>query len=153
MIIFSVWNPFVCCCCYCCSCLVTQSCPTLCDPMDCSMPGFPVLICLPEFAQIHVHWVSDVIQTSYPLSSPSPPAFNVSQHQDLFQWVSCSYQVGNVLELHLQYQSFQWISRTDFLVESKGLSRVFSSTAVQMHQFFGIQPSLWSNSHIHTWLL
>ena len=62
-----------------------QLCPTLCDPMDCSMPGFPELHCLPEFAQTHVHQVSDAIQPSYPLSSPSPPALNLSQHQSLFQ--------------------------------------------------------------------
>ena len=61
-----------------------QLCPTLCDPMDCSMPGFPELHCLPEFAQTHVHPVSDGIQPSYPLSSPSPPALNLSQHQSLF---------------------------------------------------------------------
>ena len=63
---------------------VTQSCTTLCDPMDCSMPGFPVLPQLPKLAQIHVHQVSDAIQPSHPLSSPSPPAFNLSQHQGLF---------------------------------------------------------------------
>ena len=68
---------------YCC-CSVTQSCPTLCDPMDCSTPGFPVLHHLPEFSQTHVHWVSDAIQPSHPLSSPSPPAFNLFQHQGLF---------------------------------------------------------------------
>ena len=62
-----------------------QLCPTLCDPMDCSMPGFPELHCLPEFTQTHVHQVSDAIQPSYPLSSPSPPALNLSQHQSLFQ--------------------------------------------------------------------
>ena len=67
---------------------VAQSCPTLCDPMDCSMPGFPVLHCLPEFAQTHIHWVGDAIQPSHPLLSPSPAAFNLSQHQGLLQWVS-----------------------------------------------------------------
>ena len=67
---------------------VTQSCPTLCDPMDCSMPGLPVQYQLPEFTQTHVHWVSAAIQPSNPLMSPSPPAFNLSQHQSLFQWVS-----------------------------------------------------------------
>ena len=64
---------------------VAQSCPTLCDPMDCSMPGFPVHRQLPELAQTHVHRVSDAIQPSHPLSSPSPPAFTLSQHQGLFQ--------------------------------------------------------------------
>ena len=94
---------------YGCCCSVAQSCPILCDPMDCSTPGFPVLHHLLEFAQIHVHWVSDAIQPSHPLSSPSPPAFHLSQHQGLFQWVSSSYQVADVLELQLQHQSFQWI--------------------------------------------
>ena len=70
---------------------VPQSCKTLCDPMDCSMPGFPVHHQLPELAQTHVHWVSDTIQPSHPLSSLSPPVFNLSQHQDLFQWVSYSH--------------------------------------------------------------
>ena len=77
---------------------VAQSCPTLCDPMDCSMPGFPVLHCLPESAQAHVHCVSDAIQPSPPLLSPSPLTFNLSQHQGLFQWVSSSHQVAKVLE-------------------------------------------------------
>ena len=94
---------------------VAQSCLTLCNPMDCSTPGFPVHHQLPELAQTHVHWVGNVIQTSCPLSSPSPPAFNLSQHQGLFQWVSSSHQVAKVLELQLQHQSFQWMFRTDFL--------------------------------------
>ena len=81
--------------------------PPLCNPMDCSTPGFPVLHHLPEFAQIHVYWVSDAIQPSYPLSSPSPPAFNLSHHQGLFQWVGSSHQMAKVLEL--QHQPFQWI--------------------------------------------
>ena len=85
------------------------------DPMDCSMPGFPVHHQLPELAQTHVQRVDDVIQPSHPLSSPSPPAFNLSQHQDLFQSVSSSHQVDKVLELQLQHQSFQCIFITDFL--------------------------------------
>ena len=75
----------------------------LCGPMDCSTPGFPVLHHLSELAQTHAHWVSDTIQPSYLLSSPSPPAFNLSQHQDLFQWVSSSHQVAKVLELQLHH--------------------------------------------------
>ena len=71
-----------------CCCSVAQSCLSLCNPTECSTPGFPVLHHLPELAQTHVHWVSDAIQPSHPLSSPSPPAFNLSQHQGLFQWVS-----------------------------------------------------------------
>ena len=94
---------------------VAQSCPTLCNLMDCSTPGFPVHHQLPELTQTHVHWVSDVIQPSHPLSSPSPPAFNLSQHRGLFQWVSSSQQVAKLLEFQLQHQSFQWIFRADFL--------------------------------------
>ena len=97
-----------------CCCSVAQSCPTSCDPVDCSMPGFPVLHYLPEFAQTHVHWVSDAIQPSHLLSSPSPSSFNLSQHQGLFKWVSSSsHQVAKVLGL--KHQSFQWIFRVDFL--------------------------------------
>ena len=88
---------------------------TLSDPMDCSTPGLPVHHQLPELTQTYVHWVGDAIQPSHPLSSPSPPALNLSQHQGLFKWVSSSYQVAKVLEFQLQHQSFQWISRTDFL--------------------------------------
>ena len=98
---------------HCCS--VAQSCLTLCDLMDCNPPSFPVLHYLPEFAQTHVHWVDDAIQPSPPLSSPSPPVFNLSQPQDLFQWVSSSHQVSKLLEFQLQHQSFPWIFRTDFL--------------------------------------
>ena len=87
----------------------------VCDPMDCSTPGFPVYHQLPERAQTHVYWVSDATQPSHPLPPPSPPAFNLFQHQGLFQWVSSSHQVAKVLELQLQHQSFQWIFRTDFL--------------------------------------
>ena len=82
-------------------CSVTQLCPTLCDPMDCSTPGFPVHHQLPELAQTHAHWVGDAIQPSYPLSSPSPSAFNLSQYQGLFQWVTPSHQVAKGLELQL----------------------------------------------------
>ena len=101
----------------CCSCSVAQLCLSLCNPMDCSTPGFPVLHCLPEFAHTHVHWVGDVIQPSHPLSSPSPPALNLTQHQSLLQWVSCLHQVAKVLELQLQPQFFQWIFRVDFLYD------------------------------------
>ena len=85
-----------------CCCSVAKSCPTLCNLMDCSTPGLPVFHHLLEFAQVHVHWIGDAIQPSHPLSSPSPPAFHLSQHQGLFQWVGCSYQVAEVLELQLQ---------------------------------------------------
>ena len=93
---------------------VTQSCPTLCNPMDCSTPGLPVHHQLPELAQTHVHRVSDAIQPSHPLSSPSPLAFNLSQHQGIFQWLSSSHQMAKALEFQLQQQSFQWIFRTDY---------------------------------------
>ena len=81
--------------------LVAQSCPTLCDPMNRSTPGLPVHNQLPEFTQTHVHWVSDAIQPSHTLSSPSPPAPNPSQHQSLFQWVNSSHEVAKVLEFQL----------------------------------------------------
>jgi len=84
-------------------------------PMDCTMPGLPVHHQLPEPTQTRAHWVNDAIQPSHPLSSPFPPAFNLSQHQGLFQWVNSSHQVAKVLELQLQHQPFQWIFRTDFL--------------------------------------
>ena len=85
---------------------VAQSCLTLWEPMDCSTPGLPVHHQLPEFTQTHVHWVSDAIQPSHPLSSPSPPTRNLSQHQGLFKWVSSLHQVAKVLEFQLQHQSF-----------------------------------------------
>ena len=97
---------------YCCS--LTRSCPTLCDPMDCSTPSFPVPHNLPEFAQVKVHWIGDAIQPSHPLS-PSSSTFNLSQHQGLFQCVGSSHQVAKVLELQLKWQSFQWLFMLDFL--------------------------------------
>ena len=93
---------------------VAQSCPALCDPMNCSTPGLPVHHKL-QFTQTHVHRVSDAIQPSHPLSSPSPPAPNPSKHQGLFQWVNSSHQVAKVLELQFQHQSFQWTHRTELL--------------------------------------
>ena len=94
---------------------VTQSCPTLCDPMNCSTPGLPVHYKLPAFTQTHAHRVGDVIQPSHPLSSPSPPALNPSQHQGLFQWVNSLHEVAKVLEFQLQHQSLQWTPRTYLL--------------------------------------
>ena len=88
---------------------------TLCDPMNCSTPGLPVHHQLLEFTQTHIHRVGDAIQPSHPLSSPSPPAFNLAQYQGLFQLVGSSHQVAKGLEFQLQHQSFQWIFRTDFL--------------------------------------
>ena len=92
--------------------------------MNHSMPGFSVHHQLPEFTQTHVHWVSDAIQPSHSLSSPSPPALNLSQHQGLCKWVSSSHQVAEVVEFQLQHQSFQWIFRTDFLYD--GLVKTFA---------------------------
>ena len=96
---------------------VAQLCPTLCDPVNRSTTGLPFHHQLPEFTQTHVHWVSDAIQPSHPLLSPSPPAFNLPQHQGLFQGVSSSHQVAKVLEFQLQHQFFQWIFRNDFLCD------------------------------------
>ena len=87
----------------------------LCDPMDCSTPAFPVHHQFLEFTQPHVHRVGDAIQPSHPLSSPSPPTFNLSQHQGLFWWVSSSHEVAKVLEFQLQHQPFQRTPRTDLL--------------------------------------
>ena len=133
-----------------------QSCLTLCNPMDCSMPGFPVHHQLPELAQTCVHQVNDAIQTSHPLSFHSPPAFNLSQHQGLFfpssgQSIRVSASTS-VLPKNIQ----DWfpLGWTDWIcLQSKGLSRVFSNTTVQKLQFFSARTSLQSNSHIYTWLL
>ena len=94
---------------------VAQSCPTLYNPMNLSMPGLPVHHQLPESTQTHVGWVGDAIQPSYLLSSSSPPALSLSEHQGLFQWVISSHQVAKVLEFQLQHQSFQWTPRTDLI--------------------------------------
>jgi len=109
--------------------------------MNSSTPGFPVLHYLPEFPQTHVHWVGDAIQSSHPLLSPSPPAFNLSQHQGLFQWVGCSHQVAKVLELQLQpsvllmnIQGWFPLGLTGLIsLQFKGLSRVFPNPTVQKH--------------------
>ena len=94
---------------------VAQSCPTLCDPMNHSTPGFPIHHQLPEFTQTHIHRVSDAIQLSHPLQSPSPPAPNPSQHQSLFQQVNSSHEVAKVLEFQLQHHSFQRTPRAHLL--------------------------------------
>ena len=128
---------------------------TLCILVDCSMIGFPVLHYLLEFAHIRVNWVSDAIQPSYPLLPPSVPAVSFFQHQGLLQWVSQNIGASasaSVFPVNIQ----GWfILRLTGLISllSKELSRIFSSTTVQKHQFFSTQPSLRSNSHIHTWLV
>ena len=126
--------------------------------MDCSMLGFPVHHQLPEPSQIHVHRVSDAIQPSHPLLPPSPPTFNLSQHQGLFKWVSSSYQVAKVLELQFQHQSFQWIFRADsFRMDWLDLLAVQGTlkSFLQHHSSKGsiLWRSAFFNSHIHTWLL
>ena len=139
---------------------VAQSCPTICDPMNRSTPGLPVHHQFLEFTQTYVHQVGDAIQPSHPLSSPFPPAPNPSQHQSLFQWVNSSHEVAKVLEFQPQHilpmntQDWSPLGWTGWIsLQFKGLSRVFSSTTVQKHQFFGVQLSSQSNSHIHTWPL
>ena len=213
---------------------VTQSCQTLCNPMDCNMPGFPVYHQLLELTQTNVHWVSDAIQPPHPLLSPSPPNFKLSQLLDFipipkkgnakecsnyhtiafishaskvmlkfskpgfnstwtvnFQMVKLDLEKSEEPEINLptsigssksirvfsnesvlhirwpKYWRFSfgispsnqysgrfplgWTGRIS--LQSKGLSRVFSNTTCQKHQFFSTQLSLWSNSHIHTWPL
>ena len=139
---------------------VTQSCPTLCDPMNRSTPGLPVHHQLPESTQTHVYWLGDAIQPSPRLSSPSPSALNLSQHQSLFQWVSSLHQVAKVWSfsfnsvIPVNHQGWFHLGLTGLIsLLSKELSRVFSSTTVWIHQFFGAQPSLWFSSHTCTWLL
>ena len=130
---------------------VTQSCPNLCNLMDCSTPGFPVLYHLPEFAQSHVHWVHNAAAFS---SCPPPfPALGSFPVRQLF--ASGGQSIGaSVSVLPMSIQGWFPLGLTGFIsFLSKGLSRVFSSTAVWKYQFFSAQPSLWSNSHICTWLL
>ena len=130
----------------------------LCDPMDHSPPGLPVHHQLLEFTQTHARWVRVAIQTSYPLSSPSPPTFNLAQHQGLSsesvlpircpKYWSFSFNISRSNEYSgLISFRIDWLD----LLEVQGDSRVFSNTTVQKHQFFSTQPSLQSNSHIHTW--
>ena len=139
---------------------VTQSCPTLCNPMNQSTQGLPVHHQFLEFAQTRVHWVSDAVQPSHPLLSPSPPAFTLSQRQNLFQrcqlFASGGQSIGASASASVFLMNIQgWFpfGLTGLIsLLSKGLSRVFFSTTARKHQFFGPQPFLWSNSHIRTWL-
>ena len=134
--------------------LVTQSCPTLCDPMDCRMPGLPVHHQLLELTQTHAYWVGDAIQPSQTLPSPFPPAPNPSQHQGLFQWVNSSHEVAKVLELQLQHQSFNehpglicfrmdWLDLLAVQGTPKSLIQHYSSKAsiLQCSAFFTVQLS------------
>ena len=124
---------------YDCCCSVVQSCLTLCDPMDCSMPGFPVLHHLLELFQTHVYWVGDAIQPSRPLSSPSPPAFNLSQHLGLFQWclfVSGDRSIGVSASAPVLPIKFRVVplGLTDLIsLQPKRFSRVISSTTIRKH--------------------
>ena len=142
--------------------LVAQSCPTLWDPMNCSTPGLPVHHQLPEFTQTHVHQVSDaIIQPSHLLSTPFPPAPNPSLHQGFFPmsqlFVSDGQSIGvsalaSVLPMNTQdWSPLGWTGWTSS--QSKGLSRVFSNTTLQKHQFFSTQLSSQANFHIYTWPL
>ena len=146
---------------------VTQSCPTLCDPMNRSTPGPPVHHQLPEFTQTHVHRVRDAIQPSHPQSSPSPTAPSPSQHQSLFQWVNSSHEVAKVLEFQLQHHSFQRNPRVDLLqnglvgspcsprdsqessptpqfksINSSTFSFLYSPALTSIHDHWKNQPSL-----------
>ena len=140
---------------------VAKSYPTLCNPMNCSMPGLPVYHQLREFTQIHVHWVGDAIQPSHPLSSPFPPApksLPASESFPMSQLLARDGQSTGVSALasFLPKKSQGWspLEWTGWIsLQSKGLSRVFSNTTFQKHRFFGTQPSSQYNSHIHTWLL
>ena len=141
---------------------VSQSCPIVCDPMNHSTLGLPVHHQLPESSQTHVRWVGDAIQPSHPLSAPSPPALSLSfpasgsfQMSQVFAPGGQSIGVSasaSVLPVNTQdWSPLGWTSWVS--LQSKRLSRVFSSTKVQKNQFFCTQLSLQSNSHIHTWLL
>ena len=141
-----------------CCCSVAKSCSTLCYPMDCSMPGFPVLHYLPESAQTHVLWVSDVIKLSHSLS-PSSPDFSLSQSFPM-SWLFAlgDQSIGasaSALILLMNIQICFALGLTGLIsLQSKELFlKVFSNTTVQKHQFFSAQLSLYSNSHIHTWLM
>ena len=107
---------------------VAQSCSTLCEPMNCSTPGLPVHHQLPEFTQTHVHWVSDAMQPSHPLSSPFPPAFNLSQHQGRFQWASSSNEVAKWNFSFSISPSNEYSGPTLYLIENCGGEKRLSWT-------------------------
>jgi len=151
---WKAWHTNLSCCC----CSVALSCLTLCDPMGCIMPGFPVLHHLPELAQTHVHWVCNAIQPSHPLvpfssclqSFPASGSFPMMTLQIRWpKYWSFSFSMSPSNE----YSGLISLGLTGLILQSKGLSRVFSNASVLKHQFFGAQPFSWSNSQIHTWLL
>ena len=123
--------------------------------MDCNTPGLPIHHQLLEFTQTHVHWVSDAVQPSHPLLSPFPPTFPLSQHQDLLnesvlciRWPTywrCSFSISPCNE-HSGWSPSEWTGWIS--LQSKGLSRIFSNTTVQKHQFFGTQLSLWRDDKV-----
>ena len=127
--------------------------------MDCKMPGFPLHHKLLQLGQTHVHWLSDAIQPSHPPLSPSPPVPNLSQHQSspVNQFFTSGGQnietPASASVLPMKIQDCFPLLLTGLILHSKRLSKVFSNTTVQKHQFFGAQLSLWSSSHIYTWLL
>ena len=143
---------------------VAQSCPTFVTTWISALQASLSITNSQSLLTFMPSRVGDAIQPSHPLLSPSSPAFNLSQHQSLFKWVSSSHQVAKVLDFQLQHQSLEYSGMNiqdsfplgwtgDHSLQSKGLSIVFYNTTVQKHQFFSTQLSLWSNSHIHTWLL
>ena len=133
---------------------VAQLCPTLCDPMNCSTLGFPVHHQHLELAQTHVHQVGDTIQPSHPLSPPPPPAYNLSQNQSLFQWISSLHQMAKVLELRLQLQFFQysWLIsfRIDWL-DPPAVQGTLKSLQHHSSKASTLQCSVWQ--HINEWML
>ena len=144
---------------FCCCCSVAKLCLTLCDPMAYSMTDFPVLHYLPEFAQTHTHWVGDAIQPSHPQSHPfssCPQSFPASWTFPVI-WLLASYGQSTgaspwASALPINIHSWFPLELNGLIsLESKELSRAFSSTKIWKHQFFSAQPSLWSDSHICTW--
>ena len=151
--LYSIQKYYIGICCY----SVAHLGPTLCDSMDCSMPGFPVRY-LPEFGQTHVHWVNDAIQPSHPLLSPFPscPQSSPASGSLLLSWLQDQSfgASASALVLPMNVQSWFPLGLTGLIsLLFRGLSGVFSRTTVQKYQFFAAQPPLWSNSHICTWLL
>ena len=131
------------------NCSVAKSCPILWDATNCRIPGFTDFHYFPEFAQIHLHWVSDAIQQYHPLLPPSSLALNLSQDQGLSQWNSCLHQV---LELQLQHQPFQWVFRVDLLAVQGTLKSLlqYHRSKASVLQCSALHIV---HSHIHTWLL
>ena len=139
-----------------CCCSVARSCPTLLDPMDCSLPSFPVLHHSQKLAQTHVSWVSDAIHPPHPLLPASSPAFYLSHHQSFpMSWLFASGDQNIVASASASVlpMNSQGCLTGLFTLLCKELSRVFSNTTVWKHPFFGAQHFLWSNFYIHTWLL